>query len=144
MSSARKTGDSPGNSRTSRASSRITPAGACAGVEREAHLAPLGDGLERGQLRRDHLRLARLLVVDPPLDDEDAVGDAELTRGLEVELKTTTSTEPVGSSSGRKTIGSPRFVGVCLTSETIPPTVTISPSRRRSSSPSVASVLRRS
>jgi hypothetical protein len=59
-------------------------------------------------------------------------------------LKTTTSALPTTSSSRRKTIGSPFFVVSCFMAETIPAMVTISPSRRRSSSASVASVLRRS
>src|SRR5436190_903619 len=43
-----------------------------------------------------------------------------------------------------KTIGSPFFVVRCFTAETMPPTVTTSPSRRRSMSASAQSVLRRS
>ena len=59
-------------------------------------------------------------------------------------MKTTTSALPVTSSSRMNTIGSPFFVVSCLIAPTMPPTVTTSPSRRRSSSASAQSVLRRS
>ena len=49
-------------------------------------------------------------------------------------MKTTVSTDPERSSSRRKTIWSPFFVVICFSEPTIPPTVTTSPSRRRSSS----------
>ncbi len=60
------------------------------------------------------------------------------------ELNATTSHEPVTSSSPANTIGSPFFVVICLSEATMPPTMTISPSRRRSISLIAQSVLRRS
>src|ERR671923_55141 len=49
-------------------------------VELEPHLRPLRRRLEGNDLDRDQLRLA-FLVVDPPLDDEDAVGLEQVARG---------------------------------------------------------------
>ena len=46
-------------------------------VDPQAHVLPLGDRLEGRDVERDQLRLA-LLVIDSALDDQDAVGDAEL------------------------------------------------------------------
>ena len=76
VTSETNTGDSPGNSFTSRASSRDHARGCLAGVEIE-HLAPLGDRLERGHLHRDELRLAGLAMVDAAFDNRDPICDAE-------------------------------------------------------------------
>ena len=119
------------------------PGGRRGRVDHEPHLALVGHRFERRQLERDELRLA-FLAVDARLDDQDAVGGAELARLVVGLVEDDVSTLPVMSSSRRNTIASPRFVVMCRTPATMPPIVTTSPSRRRSSSATVASDLRRS
>ena len=78
VSSETYTGDSPGYSFTSRASSAITPAARRRASSRKRTSRRSATASNAGQLERDQLRLTLLLVVDLALDDEDPVDDAEV------------------------------------------------------------------